>query len=285
MGENAVFLGVPVRDGAVAAPGRRPVVLLSHGFGGRFETIAWLPAGLVGRGAIVVSVNHPNSTTWDVDLRQALEHWTRVQDLRAALDWLLGDAEWMRRVDDSRIAAVGFSFGGWTALSMGGATGNLAGYSAYSGKFGARAADCRILAEAGIEPGALDADRWNASNLDRRIAAVAAIDPALHYGLDAGNVKNLVDDVLLIGLGTGSDRYLPTDFSPAGSGFGTLLPRATKVVIAKARHYSALATCKPGGAAILRAEADDPVCDDPEGSDRKALHRRIVTLIADHLGL
>ena len=285
VGENAVFLGVPVRAGAAVAPGRRPVILLSHGFGGRFEAIAWLPAGLARRGAVVISVNHPKSTTWDVDERQALEHWTRVQDLRAALDWLLGDPHWMGRVDDSRIAAVGFSFGGWTALSIGGATGNLAGYAAYCGKFGARAADCRIIAGAGIELGALDAERWNASNADRRITAIAAIDPALHYGLDAGNVKNLVDDVLLIGLGAGADRYLPTDFSPAGSGFGALLPHATTVVIAKARHLSALGTCKPGGAAILRAEGDDPVCDDPEGSHRKAVHRRIVTLIAHHLRL
>ena len=110
-------------------------------------------------------------------------------------------------------------------------------------------------------------------------------DPALHHGLDASNVQNLVDNVLLIGLGTGADRYLPTDFSPSGSGFSALLPRATKLVIAPAHHFTAFQTCKPMGAAILREEGDDPVCDDPKGTDRSAVHHRIVSRIAERLGL
>ena len=285
VGENSVFVGVAVRDGAPVADGRHPVVLFSHGLGGRFETIAWLPAGLAARGAIVVSPNHPGSTWLDLNVRRAVKHWTRVQDLRTALDWLLSSPEWMGRVDESRIAAVGFSYGGWTALSMGGATGNLAGYAAYCDDFGARAADCRMLARAGIEPGALDAGRWNASYKDGRVGAVAAIDPAVLHGLGSGNLEHLVDDVLLIGLGTGTDRYPPVDFGPSGSGFSALLPRAATAVIAPARHFTALGACKPRGAAILRQEGDDPLCDDPKGTDRNAVHRRIVDLVAGHLGL
>ena len=285
VGENAVFVGVRARDGADVTEGRHPVVLFSHGLGGRFETIAWLPSGLAARGAIVVSLNHPGSTWSDLNVRRAVEHWTRVQDLKIALDWLLNSPDWMHRVDESRIAAVGFSYGGWTALSVGGATGNLAGYAAYCDEYGARAADCRMLARAGIEPGALDAARWNASYKDGRVGAVAAIDPAVLYGLDAGNVKHLVDDVLLIGLGTEIDRYLPVDFGTSGSGFSALLPRAVIATIAPARHFTGLGACKPRGAAILRQEGDDPLCDDPKGTDRDAVHRRIVDLIADHLGL
>ena len=285
VGENAVFLGVPARDGAAAPEGRHPLVLFSHGLGGRFETIAWLPAGLAARGAIVVSPNHPGSTWRDFNVRRAAEHWTRVQDLRTALDWLSSSPEWAGRVDESRIAAVGFSYGGWTALSMGGATGNLAGYAAYCDEFGARAADCRMLARAGIEPRALDAGRWNASYKDGRIGAVAAIDPALLHGLDIGNVEHLVHDVLLVGMGTGTDRYLPADFGPSGSDFSALLPRAVTATIAPARHFTALGVCTPRGAAILRQEGDDPICDDPQGTDRDAVHRRIVDLVADHLGL
>ena len=285
VGENAVFVGVPVLQDAAVAEGRHPVVLFSHGLGGRFETIAWLPAGLAARGAIVVSLNHPGSTWLDFNVRRAVKHWTRVQDLQTALDWLLSSPEWMGRVNESRIAAVGFSYGGWTALSMGGATGKLAGFGAYCDEFGARADDCRMLARAGIEPGALDAVRWNASYKDGRVGTVAAIDPAVLYGLDSGNVAHLVEDVLLVGLGTGTDRYLPVDFGPSGSGFSALMPRAINAVIAPARHYTALGVCKPHGADILRQEEDDPICDDPKGTDRNAVHRRIVDLVAEHLGL
>ncbi|MDE0455692.1 MAG: hypothetical protein OXI15_00240 [Chromatiales bacterium] len=206
VGENAVFIGVPVLEGAAAAEGRPPVILLSHGLGGRFETNAWLSAGLAARGAIVLSVNHPKSTSSDFDLRQALNHWTRAQDLQGALDWLLDEPHWMPRVDGTRVAAVGYSYGGWTVLSMGGAMGNLAGLVAYCDSFGERDDVCRLLARAGIDLAAMDADRFNASYKDGRIKAIAAIDPGLHYGLDASNVTNLVDDVLLIGLGTGADR-------------------------------------------------------------------------------
>ena len=193
LGENAVFAGVPVREGAAVAAGRHPVVLLSHGLGGRFETFAWLPTGLAERGAVVVAVNHPKSTTWDFDLHQAVDHWTRVQDLQAALDYVLNDARWSRSVDESTIATVGFSYGGWTALSMGGVTGNLDGFVRYCERYEDRASDCRDPARAGIDPRDLDADLWDASYKDERIAAVAAIEPGLLHGLDAGNVTNLVE--------------------------------------------------------------------------------------------
>ena len=254
VGENAVFFGVPVLEDATIAEGRHPVILLSHGLGGRFSTIAWLPAGLAARGAIVVSVNHPKSTTSDFDIRKAIYHWTRARDLQGALNHLLSDALWMRNVDESRIMAAGFSYGGWTALSMGGVTSNRDGYVAYCETYRHQAADCLKLASAGIDLLDLDAERWNSSYKDARIAAVAAIEPALTHGLSSSNVKNLVGDVLLIGLGAGADRYLATDFSPSGSGFSGLLPHARVVVIAPARRSCPGAWCKsvalyaaPGG--------------------------------------
>jgi len=57
------------------------------------------------------------------------------------------------------------------------------------------------------------------------------------------------------------------------------------VLLAPARHFTAFQICKPKGAAILREEGDDPVCDDPEGTDRAAVHRRILQAISDYLGL
>ena len=285
LGENAIFVGVPVREDAAVAEGRHPVVLLSHGLGGRFRTLAWLAAGLADRGAIVVSVNHPTSTTLDFDLRQAADHWTRVQDLRRALDRLLSDPRWIDSIDESRIMAAGFSYGGWTALSMGGATANLTSFAAYCEQFVHQDTVCQDLARAGVDLRALDVDRWDASYKDGRISAVAAIDPWLHHGLQSGNVKSLVDNVLLIGLGSGTDRNLTKVFSTSDSGSSTLLPSVSMEIIAPARHFTALLACKPVGAAILREEGDDPVCDDPEGTDRNAVHRRIVSLIAEHLGL
>jgi hypothetical protein len=76
-----------------------------------------------------------------------------------------------------------------------------------------------------------------------------------------------------------------TDFGPTGSEFSTLLRRAPTLVLAPARHFTAFRLCKPDGAAILREVGGDPVCDDPQGTDRHAVHRRIIDRIAEHLGL
>ena len=110
-GENAVFFGTPVLDGARMAQGPFPVILASHGLGGNIGALGWLTAGLAEAGALVISVNHPNSTTRDFNLQEGLKHWTRTQDLRAALDWLAAQPDLAAQADFSRVYAVGFSAG------------------------------------------------------------------------------------------------------------------------------------------------------------------------------
>lgn len=283
--ENAVFQGVDVRRGAPVAPGRHPLVLLSHGLGGHVRSLAWLAAGLAERGAIVVAVNHPGSTHGDLDLARALDHGTRAQDLSAALDAVLADPAIGLHVDPARIAAAGYSLGGWTALSVGGLRGDLAGYRRFCAEAPAGPAHCRALAAAGIDLDGRDTARWDASWKDPRVAAVAAIDPALHAGLGPGTAADLVDDVLLVGLGEGADRLIPTDFSHDGTGFAGMLRGAVVVTIAPAAHVTALPLCKPEGAALLAEENDDPVCTDPPGTDRAAVHRAIVDATVAVFGL
>ncbi len=281
-GDNAVLHGAEVLNGAGAADGSFPVVLVSHGLGGNTGTLGWLSAGLARKGAVVLSVNHPGSTTLDFNLREGVKHWTRAQDLRTALDWLAGEAGLSRIADFSRVYAVGFSFGGWTALSLGGLRADLEGYC--------RAAppspqDCASLARRGADLRTYAAEDWNASRKDDRIRAVAAIDPALTYGLGTTHVHDLVEKVLLIGLGTAETRLPATNFSKTGSGFAALLPGAEIEILAPAAHFSALLPCKPAGRAILASENDDPLCDDPPGADRPALHKQIIARIAQFLGL
>lgn len=274
-----------MRRDAPVLPGRHPLVVLSHGLGGHARSLGWLAAGLAERGAIVVAIDHPGSTFGDMDLARGLDHWTRAQDLRAALDAVLADPSLGPHVDPARIAAAGFSLGGWTALSVGGLRGDLAGYRRFCEEAPAGPAHCAALAQAGIDLEGRDAARWDASWKDPRIGAVAAIDPGLHAGLGSEHAADLVGDVLLIGLGAGADRLILTDFSDAGTGFSAHLPDATVLTLAPATHMTALSPCKPEGAAILAEENDDPVCTDPAGTDRAAVHRAIVGAIAATFGL
>ncbi|KKZ12000.1 MAG: hypothetical protein TH68_08015 [Candidatus Synechococcus spongiarum 142] len=283
--ENQVFHGVTVSENAPIADGAHPLVLLSHGLGGQFRSLAWLATGLAERGAIVIAVNHPNSTWGDFDHEAYLDHWTRVQDLTVALEWVLGNPRIGPHVDTNRTMAAGFSYGGWTALSMGGLRGNLAGYAAHCKVYRPTSAmlrHCQAIA-ADIDLLALSAETWDMSYADERITHVAAIDPGFIWGLESVHVSDLINRVTLVGLGKGDDRLVATDFDT--SGFAELLPDAGIVRLAPAFHFSALPLCKPRGVAILEEEGDEPVCTDPGGADRAALHAAIIDRLARDLDL
>jgi predicted dienelactone hydrolase len=285
MGENGVFYGVEVHEGADPVPGKHPVVLLSHGWGGNYRRMGWLSTGLAERGAIVIAVNHPGSTTGETGNLDALNHWTRAQDLSAALDRALADPVLGALIDEKHISAAGFSYGGWTALSLAGLKGSRDGLDRFCNDPAKAISHCADILKAGIVIGAIDKVKWETSYKDRRISSVAAIDPALTWGLSTNDTAELDVPMLLIGLGKGKDRLHATDTSRDGSGFEALVPGARVETIAPAAHFTALGRCKPAGAAILAEERDDPVCSDPAGTDREVVTERIVEALADHFGL
>lgn len=285
IGDNPVFFGTTLHEHAQAVPGKYPVILMSHGWGGNATRMAWLEAGLAAKGAIVVAVNHPNSTTGDIQYQSALNHWTRAEDLSVALDSVLKDAELGPMIDPARIYAAGFSYGGWTALSMAGVRGRREGFEAYCKAAGDGSDFCRMLKKQGVKIAAIDAEKYEASYKDKRIAAAAAIEPGMTWDLTPSDVSDLDVPVLLIGLGQGKDRLEATDTSKAGSNFEALVPAARVEIIAPANHFTALGVCKPEGAALLAGENDDPVCTDPPGTDRKAVDDKIISLIAEHFKL
>lgn len=221
---NPVFRGVPTRTGATIAAVRHPVVLLSHGPGGLSRSLSWLAAGFAERGAIVVGVDHPGSTVGDLDFVRGMRHWTRAQDPSAALDAVAADPSTAAHIDPDRVFAAGFSYGGWTALSLGGLRGNRDGFVAGCAARIREDRHCQDLARAGVDIATYDADAWNRSWRDERVKAVVAIEPGLTFGVTPADVTDLIGDVLLIGLGAGPDRLAATDVGAAGSGFAGMVP-------------------------------------------------------------
>jgi predicted dienelactone hydrolase len=284
--DNPVFRGGYVRRDAKLTTGKHPLVLLSHGMGGSYLSLNWLASGLAEKGAIVISVNHPNGWFKDRKVEKMFDHWTRVQDLQVALDHVLADEKFAGSLDTSRVYAAGFSFGGWTALSMGGATASPTGSLAYCKAAGARSHNCTDLQHFGLSSANTGSIKWTARYKDARVKAVVALDPGLTWDMSQANVQDLdQESLLVIGLGTGTDQHYATDTSAMGSNFDALVPLAKKVVIAPATHFTAMPLCQAEGAAILASEKDDPVCTDPAGTDRQAAHDEIITLMANHFGL
>lgn len=279
---NPVFQGVEVFLDAPVEPGQYPVVLFSHGMGGTDRAQAWLGAALAERGAITIMVNHPNTTWGNFDMSEGVAHWTRAQDMTAALDALLEMPAFSGRTDETRVMAAGFSYGGWTALSLGGTRGNHAGIVETCRTYPQIEA-CDVLLSDEVNMQGIDPATWNASYADARVTHVAAIDPGFVWGLEQADIAELLPSTLFIGFGENEDRLLATDFDR--SGLSAFLGERRIERLAPAYHFSAMPICTPAGEAILAEERDDPVCTDPAGSDRVAIHEQIVDLISQELGL
>lgn len=115
------------------ASGPVPLVLVSHGIGGSRFGYSYLGRHLAAQGYAVLHVQHVGSDNrlWRGNLFELMgrlngatteaEAMARPQDLRFALDQALADPTIAARVDATRIAAVGHSYGGNTVLLAAGA--------------------------------------------------------------------------------------------------------------------------------------------------------------------
>ncbi|MFK7902204.1 MAG: alpha/beta hydrolase family protein [Nitratireductor sp.] len=280
--ENPVFKGVEAVMDAPVAEGQFPIVLFSHGMGGTSRAQAWLASALAKRGALVISLNHPNTTWGDFNMQKGVKHWTRALDISSALDSISQNSKFKDHIDESRIMAAGFSYGGWTALSLGGMTSNHAGFVSAC-QTDQKMAACELLLSEKVNMQGQDADIWNASYKDERVTHVAAIDPGFVWGLNEQNTKDLVENVTLIGFGDDATRMSATNFK--ASGLSKLLPNAEIKQFVPGFHFTAMPLCKPEAEAILKSEKDDPVCTDPKGTNREAVHMQIIDIITKKIGL
>ncbi|MFB2594721.1 alpha/beta hydrolase family protein [Paracoccus sp. p4-l81] len=278
IGDNPVFHGTQAMVGAGLAEGQRPLVVISHGSGGNMDGLGWLAEGLVARGAMVLGLNHPGSTSGDSSPRRSVLLHDRAADIRAALDAALADPTFGPHVDPARISILGFSLGGATALNIAGARMDRTAYTAYCDSY-PEAQDCAFLAKGGVDLTTLPPE-WESDMRDPRIGAVIGVDPAFGFGMTDESLRAIDMPTLLLSLG---QPLLAVD--PQASGLLANLPRAQQITLPDTDHFGFLGLCKPDGPALLRDEGEDPICDQAPGFDRAATHAQAVDAIADFLAL
>ncbi|WP_182344807.1 alpha/beta hydrolase family protein [Comamonas koreensis] len=254
------FEVMATEDCPVAASGKLPWVVISHGYGGSALSHWNMAAALADGGIAVLSLNHSLDSA--LNLAQggsfaALE--ARPADVRRAIDGVLADSRWRAVLDAQRIGFLGFSRGAYTGLVLAGARPDFAQLAGHCPE--PPSPLCQAIAQGQIP--ALKPQP------EPRIKAMVLADPLAAFGASSG-LEKLKLPLQLWASEQGGDGV------PAGSvqALAALLPagKADKPplhVVAGAAHFAFLAPCS----AQLAAAAPQ-ICSDPAGFDRRAFQPR-----------
>lgn len=270
IGQNAVFTGHAVHKNATPKDGAHPIVVLSHGSGGNAPNLSWIAASLADQGMIVIAANHPGTTSGDSTPERTLKTWMRPADQSALIDLAVAGLPNGIQADTARIASMGFSLGGYTALATAGARISQEDYMAYcEANYGKM--DCAWFNNAGIDFNTIDTERYEQSHRDARVTAVVAIDPAVAQAYQADSLAAFDLPTQIINLGTAGDIPLAVD----GATIQADLPSAQLEFVEGANHFSFLGECTGKGWLLIKMAGEDPICTETGSRDRADIHEEL----------
>lgn len=249
------------RDAAIA-PGKHPLIVLSHGNGGSMFGHHDLAEALARHGYVVTTLEHAGNSYRDqsgAGTDRVL--LGRAWQASAAITATLADPRFREQVDATRIGAAGFSAGGYTALLLLGAKPDFSRFPAFCKRY----PKTREICDQAIDRvGITIADP--PATADARVRAAFSMAP-LSLVFDRAGLKDVRAPVFLYAAsqdavllpGENARRIRP--FLPNLAGYRE---------IEGAGHYVFLAPCP----AALAKDAP-AICTDPPGIDRAAIHKRI----------
>jgi predicted dienelactone hydrolase len=274
IGENALFWGFPAYPDTTPTPGPHPIVIMSHGSGGKAFRHLWLATRLAAAGFIVIAPDHPGSTSGDSDPAKTLQIWDRPADISALIDWISTSPPVGLQPDLAHIGTFGFSMGGFAVMASAGAQVSLDAFNAYCDTFAGQI-DCGWYQAAGIDLAALNRPLFEQNNSDPRISATVAVDPALSQAITPASLSRISNPVLVLNLGSVTERPAQMDASQMAA----QLPNAQHRDIPGAVHFSAMDSCRLLGRIIIGLAGEDSICADTGGRSRATLQAEIGPLI------
>lgn len=272
-------IGTVAPDAPFADSDRRPVVLVSHGFGGSARMMAWFGLALAERGYVVVAVDHPGNNGIDRPTAAgSVLWWSRAEDLKVALATVLADPQLSSHVDPTRVGVAGFSIGGLTALVAGGARTDPARMVRFC-RDHPEDGTCKPQLEfalsneqaiATLASPALAGERARAGK-DHSVPgvkAVFAMAPVVQP-LTPASLRAMREPVAIMA-GAADMTVPPATHALVAKG---LIPGATVTILPAVTHYSFLATCSATAVQTL------PVCRD--ATAQESTHRDAIRAALD----
>jgi predicted dienelactone hydrolase len=253
-----------VAKSAPVAPGRHPLVVMSHGNGGWFAGHHDTALALAHAGFVVAALTHPGDNYQDQS--RATDIPLRVAAVSRLIDYMLDEWPPHGTMDPERVGIFGFSAGGLTALVASGGVPDLSTFAGHCHEH-PHDADCLIVAAAGMEFDEL-ATRFPPSvwKHDSRIRAAVVAAPAIGFTFLPHGLQKVTIPVQI--WRAADDTVLPyPEYADAAR---RALPKPPEYhVVPDAGHYDFLAPCDSA-----TAEEVPEICTSAPGFDRSAFHER-----------
>ena len=247
---------------------RRPLIVISHGNWGSRYSQGWLALELVNAGYMVLSTSHPGTVGDDQTIAGRYRLWDRSIDVSFALDHVLKDPKWAPLIEERQIGFIGHSFGGWTGVNLAGGRYDPARQRAFCEKSPKKDFYCDGTLKDDIS-GVRAADAGE-SFQDARIKAYYIMGSGPGQGFSEQSLKSISAPFIV------DTAELDEILAPRAnsSTLAKLIPGAREIQ-RTIGHFTYVPECRPIIGRVLARVAGIPICDDPDGVDRAAVHQQV----------
>jgi predicted dienelactone hydrolase len=256
------------------------VAVISHGAFGSPREMNWLGYALASQGWVVAGVAHFGES-WvygpkNIDPSSAMRFWQRPQDVSFAIDSLSTKGLFDASLKTDKVIMFGHSSGGFTSLAMAGAHLEADKSEAYCASEKAKDdKGCNYAQQTEHRP--VSREMLNKIGLlqkqmlDKRVAGVIALDPAMGHAASEQSLDNIKVPTLIIG--SVENDFLP--YAIHSKYYAEHIEGANLIGLEQGEgHFVYLDQCE-----YDRKVKGVPLCEDRDGVDRKATHKLILKRI------
>jgi predicted dienelactone hydrolase len=263
--DNRVYRGFKAKKDSPISDGKYPLYILVHGTSGNWKNLSWL-AKVLSQEAIVVSANYPSYTTGQASPESVLKPWDQPKDVSFIITQML-EGKYRNHIDSSKIAVIGHSLGGYTAMAVLGAIIDLSKYV----EFCSRETDksCQYFNKALTQVTQENILLAKQHLYDERVRASIALAPGFVESMTEQSLEALKKPMLIIS--AGKDENVPSE-----THLSNIPEHIQRYEIAGASHFSFMQICKPGAIKILVEENAAFACEDGSRKDRNEIHREVI---------
>lgn len=230
-------------EGAAVAEGRFPIVIISHGSGGNYLGYLTIAQYLTEHGYIVAMPEHYGNNRNNNDLDGTINNLVyRPRHISLVIDAITYDSKFKAHVENNKVAIIGHSMGGYTALAV-----------------------------AGGEPWSEKGKRVDVT-ADSRVKSLVLLAPATHWYIPENSLKEVETPIFM--LTAEHDQPLPKGWHKETSDIVLhRLAETTEVkfrIVDNSGHFSFLSPFPKS-----MTTPSFPPSIDPDGFDREKFHNRL----------